>query len=456
MLNNMSMESGFFVAIFLVVVIVLMPLFSKELRKSESIMFGYWFVIFLHQIVAFLNAYLYAIGRGGTLGARLDANYGFHHTASELALHGNIFYRSQYLSVPLSLDSFMKGGAFYYEMLGTVYKWFGAVHFLGEQLSILAFAFSCIIFLKIIRQLEIERYTAFSLICFGALPSVVLHGAVTLREPYEVLFFILAVYFGLKISLEKKIGIFFICLMILSAFLMGVFHGALIIYAIFLILLFLVWTYSPISRFGNIKKQHLMAMMFMPLFFSSIIVVSEMGLNVSYFIRVLLRSLDVDALINFVTWWRGSSMSLVGRTSYDIPLDPSSPLMLLFSSLKIFGYYLFAGLSWPVNNFIDAYAAVEAIFRLTLIIFSVRGWWKAVGLQKRLLGLMLILYFSMSFMWAMGTTNYGTAIRHNLVAWWIISIMGVPQLIARLKHIWSIMMCRYSGLVNRDIIRLKT
>ena len=50
-----------------------------------------------------------------------------------------------------------------------------------------------------------------------------------------------------------------------------------------------------------------------------------------------------------------------------------------------------------------------------------------------MLGLMLILFFSMSIMWAVGTTNYGTAIRHNMLTWWILVIGGVPPLIKKLN-----------------------
>jgi hypothetical protein len=77
---------------------------------------------------------------------------------------------------------------------------------------------------------------------------------------------------------------------------------------------------------------------------------------------------------------------------------------------------------------------VEVILRATFIFFSVLGWWKAVGLQKRLLGLMLVLYISMSFLWALGTTNYGTATRHHILTWWIIVMLGIPTLMAKLHH----------------------
>jgi hypothetical protein len=246
---NISLfDPGFSMAIFLVVVSFLMPLFSRELRKSIPIIFGYWFLIILHQVVAFLNVHLLVIEKKGTFGATDDANFGFHQTAKELALQGEIFYRNQNLSVPLSLDSFLKGGHFYYEMLGSVYQWFGASLLLGEQFSILAFALSCIVFLKIMRQLGSERYSFSSLICFGGLPSMVLLGSVTLRESYQLLFFMLAVYLGLGISMKIKFKLGSVILMAMSAFLMGVFHKALLVYAVFLIFIFLIWFYRPISR----------------------------------------------------------------------------------------------------------------------------------------------------------------------------------------------------------------
>ena len=107
---NISLfDPGFSVALCLVVFSFLMPLFSRELRKSGSIMCGYWFVLSLHQIVAFLNIHLLVIEKRGTFGASDDANFGFHQVAKELALRGEMHYRGQDLWVPLSLDSFFKG-----------------------------------------------------------------------------------------------------------------------------------------------------------------------------------------------------------------------------------------------------------------------------------------------------------------------------------------------------------
>ena len=85
---------------------------------------------------------------------------------------------------------------------------------------------------------------------------------------------------------------------------------------------------------------------------------------------------------------------------------------------------------------LDIYAVMESVFRMILICFSVSHWRKASGSQKRLLGLMLFLFLSITFLFALGTSNYGTAMRHHMLDWWIIIIVGVPPLITKLSAVW--------------------
>jgi hypothetical protein len=116
--------------------------------------------------------------------------------------------------------------------------------------------------------------------------------------------------------------------------------------------------------------------------------------------------------------------------------------MTIYTSCKLYVHYLFAPFPWQVKNALDTYAAMESILRMTFIYFSVKHWRKAYGVQRRLLGLMLILFFSMSFMWAMGTTNYGTAIRHHMLSWWILVIAGLPLLMESLSRVWVFLAVR--------------
>ena len=120
---------------------------------------------------------------------------------------------------------------------------------------------------------------------------------------------------------------------------------------------------------------------------------------------------------------------------YNVHLDPSSLFTIIYSGFLMYGNYLFTPLPWRIENILDFYASIEAILRIVLIYFSVKHWRNSYGSQKRLFGLMLILFFSHSFMWAMGTTNYGTAIRHNLLSWWILVIVGLPPFLERLSGI---------------------
>ena len=424
-LSNDLIESGFLMAMFLFISIFILPLFSRELRQNKQILVGYVFVIALHQIMAFTNACIYqsVIGRS-------DAR-GFHSFARELAPNGEW--------------NFDVGSFFYEEMLAAVYRWFGSSHLLGEQLSILAFALSCIVFLKILRHLEVERYRLFALLTFGACPPMILYGSITVREPYEVFFFMLTVYFGIKMVRKGGINPYLIAL-ILSALAAGFFHEALSFYMVFLVVLFLAWTFLPITRLMNIKKLRLGAWIVIPFFLAGILVLLK-GIVILLNINMLdLRPTTSGAWLSplFDGNWleaiftqRADSIKISGEATYGIPLDLSSTYMTVYSGLKLYVYFLFAPFPWQVDSLTGLYAGTESIMRMILIYFSVKSWCNARGSQRRFLSLLLILYFSMTLMWALGTTNYGTAMRHHMLTWWIIVIVGLPPLMARLGMIFS-------------------
>jgi len=426
-LSNDLIESGFLMAMLLFLSIFILPLFSRELRQNKQILVGYVFVIALHQIMAFTNACIYqsTIARG-------DAR-GFHSFARELARNREW--------------NFDVGSSFYMEMLAVVYRWFGSSHLLGEQLSILAFALSCIVFLKILRHLEVERYRLFTLLAFGAYPTMIMYGSITVRESYEVFFLMLTVYFGIKMARKGGINLYLITL-ILSALAAGFFHEALLFYMAFLVVLFLAWAFRPIARLKNIKKLRLVAFVIIPLFLVGMVVLLK-GIVVLLNINILdlrpdnhnvLLPLIDGNLLEAISNHRAETITghdSSGEAIYGVPLDLSSTYMTVYSGLKLYVYYLFGPFPWQVDSLKGLYIGTESIMRMILIYFSVKQWRKAYGSQRRLLGLMLILYFSMTFMWALGTTNYGTAMRHHMLSWWIIVIVGLPPLMARLEIILS-------------------
>jgi prepilin signal peptidase PulO-like enzyme (type II secretory pathway) len=135
-----------------------------------------------------------------------------------------------------------------------------------------------------------------------------------------------------------------------------------------------------------------------------------------------------------ITTFRSNSIKVLGRASYGIVVDNSSYPAAVYSIIKIYIHYLFAPFPWQVGGLSDLYASMESIMRMILIYFSVKQWCYAKDSQRRLLGLMLILYFSMTFMWSLGTTNYGTSIRHHMLSWWVIVIVGIPPLMEKLSR----------------------
>jgi hypothetical protein len=117
------------------------------------------------------------------------------------------------------------------------------------------------------------------------------------------------------------------------------------------------------------------------------------------------------------------------RANYGIMLDTSSVITLIRSTLLMFVCYLFAPFPWQVTNWLDVYGVAESLLRLLLITFSIISWYRTDGVQHRIWGLLLVIYFSMTFLWALGTVNYGTSIRHHILTNWIIIILGGPVLI---------------------------
>ena len=262
---------------------------------------------------------------------------------------------------------------------------------------------------------------------------MVIFGSITLRESYQVFFFMLSVYFGVKMHTKGWPNVYFIAL-ILSALCMGWLHQGLIIYAAFLVLIFVVWSLRPATRPWNIKKLRLAAWVIIPLFLVGMVVLSRLSASELDALSYLLNQNWLDVISRY----RANSIidGVSGRTTYGIPLDLSSTYMTVYSGLKLYVYFLFAPFPWQVDSLTGLYAGTESIMRMILIYFSVKSWCNARGSQRRFLSLLLILYFSMTLMWALGTTNYGTATRHHMLTWWIIVIVGVPPLMEKLSRLW--------------------
>lgn len=392
---------------FIVVLVFLLPVFFRVLRQSASVLLAYLFTVSLHQFVAVVNAFFFT-----TIGAESDAET-FHLIGKSIALSGEF--------------EFHIGSRFYENFLGVCYWLFGSSHFFGEQLSVLAFALSCVALLDISKTLQLTRKHALVLLAFGALPSMVLFGSITIRESMQVLFFMVAVQSGIHGHLRGGVNRHFIILA-LSAILMGLLHNGLLVYMFFLIFVFMWFSANPRIKVLGLTKLRLLLGLSAPAILAGMFLLMKMNISGLGALSALGGGLDAA---EYASNYR--SNSVFSRATYGIELDSSSLFSFVASSLTLYFYYLFAPFPWRISSALDVYAALEGGLRMVLIYGAVRNWHCSFGVKRRFIGLLLILFFSMSFLWALGTTNYGTAIRHHMLTWWILVVLGVPYYTRRLN-----------------------
>jgi hypothetical protein len=379
--------------------------------KDNILTFALCIVLAMHHVIALTNTYLFVIH-----GADVDA-VSFQRLAVEWAANGK-------LSVTV-------GAEFYQQLLGIFYRIFNSSHLFGEELSIIAFLFSCLVLIKLINLINLKKYQVGLLLIFGLLPTTLVLCSVTLRESYQILFFMLAVYWGLRFHLEPIKGAMIFC--VSSALIMGLFHKALILYMLFLLPVLFLWfpkqvSSSPDSRWRFPRKRFIIVSAMLILIIGILIIgvlLEIQGLEVLASIfsgKGLKSAVDYRTRLMF-------EMAPDARANYGIMLDTSSLGSLIKTTSLAYIYYLFAPFPWQVTNWFDVYAFVESLLRFVLIAFSIISLYRAEGMKRCIWGLLLVIYFSMTFLWAMGTVNYGTSIRHHLLANWIIVLLGGSGLI---------------------------
>jgi hypothetical protein len=379
--------------------------------KDDNLTIALFFILAIHHIIALTNTYLFIIH-----GADADA-VRFHRLGVEWAMDGKW--------------SIMVGDGFYQQFLGIFYRIFEPSHLLGEELSIIAFLFACFVLIKLIDFLNITKYRVGLLLMFGLLPTNLVFGSVTMRESYQILFFMLSVYWGLRFHLEPTKGAMIFC--VFSAIIMGFFHNALILYMLFLLPVLFLWfpkqvSSSPDSRWRFSRKRFIIIGAILILIIGILIIgvlleIQGLGALASVFSgKGLKYAVDYRTILM-------TAQAPDARANYGIMYDTTSFGSLIKTISLAFIYYLFAPFPWQITNWLDVYAFAESLLRFILILFSIISWYRAEGLQRSIWGLLLIIYFSMTLLWSTGTVNYGTSIRHHILSNWIILIAGGSRLI---------------------------
>jgi hypothetical protein len=117
------------------------------------------------------------------------------------------------------------------------------------------------------------------------------------------------------------------------------------------------------------------------------------------------------------------------RTNFSFRLDTSSVLSIVTTLPMVFVEYMFAPFPWQVGNGKDIFMLLESILRFALSFFALFSWRRSSSEARSCCCFLLIAVLGMELMWALGTANWGTAIRHHVPGYSIIVLLGAPGLI---------------------------
>jgi hypothetical protein len=397
-LNMMQDWAGFLLVLFNFSIVLMW----KRVRSDTKVVHAIWLCIFLHHAVAFLNVYL-----GNVIGTEGDART-FHFYGADASVEPEIgFWTNPRVT--------------YTNTLGFFYHAFGTSFLLGDELSVLAFTLSCIVLVKLISLLELERFRIAIVLFFGLLPSSVIFRSVTLRESWQALFFLLSVYWAVR--LRKRPGILIFLLMLMSAFCMALLHSGLKGFAVYLLLASVYWV---------IFKRKKDARLPWPVKFSFA------GLLIACVIMSAQKMgwyMTVGQGLDEVTAFRQFAATIHGRTTYGVMLDTSSVLGLVKTIPLVFVYYMLAPFPWHIGNVKDVYAMLESMLRFLLLFFAIFSWHRSSGEVRSYYGFLLVVVLGVELMWALGTINWGTATRHHVPGYSVVVLLGVPGLILFMRDL---------------------
>lgn len=383
----------------LVFLIFLLPASERSLHHNPIILYTVWLVIAIHQVVAITNIHYITLPGAGT-----DA-LTFHICAS----------RTELAEITLAI-----GEKFYCNFLAITYHFLGNSHFLAVQLSVFAFTLSLILFNRLLEIKGIDTCVPVLLIIFGLLPHILVYTSISLREPWQLLFFISAVYYGIRFKQRSDfLGLVFF---LLSSFCLALLHQVLFLFSFVFIALFILWPLDRLRILDILKR----AALIIPIIgLISYLAITALTVHDVSGRKIILR--PIHSNVNYFLWRLGEYRTSINerkpRTQYSHELDTSSVGALIISFPKHYLQYTLVPLLKSENTF-DLTLSINNLIRLGLLLIALYGIF--LGRDRRWILLLFSLYILMTCTWVLGSTNYGQASRHHVLSdWLLILIAGI-------------------------------
>ena len=347
---------------------------------------------FLRILVAIWNGFF-----GPSIGADGDAVM-FHEVALQVSQFG-------------LFDAKYNIGWVYSIFLGSIYSWTVNSIFLGSVLSCLAWLISALVLDKSIKLLGIsKKYRDLALLFYACIPSSIFFTSVTLREVYQLLFVNLYIYASLMILIRKNQKFWF--LLILATLAMGSLHFGLVLYGILGAALTFYFT--------SIRSNRAFSLELLIFYVPAIAFLAFGGIN------LILELVPFDfenGLASAVEAYQAGHNEARAQYSFKPELNSNFDLVLFMP--VSFMQYMLEPMPWKVATPLDLALFLENVMRCILIFLAINGLTKVHQVLQTPFLFLVLMFFALEMLWALGTVNWGSAVRHHIPAMGILVIIGI-------------------------------
>lgn len=375
--------------------------YSKS-NYSKAILIAAIIAILSHHVLSALNV-LY----GPFQFTQFDA-HSFH-------VHG-----IQRVDIP-ELRVWSIGSDIYKSLLGALYELFGKSLWMGQTFSILFFSMCCALMVSIAKIYKLNAmFCALAVLLYGLIPSSLLNGSFTLREPFFTGFFILGVLLSCKAIYANELGNRisqwqYYVLAVIAFLLMGIFHMVLLVYAVLISASLFLVLYAQQASWQKVIVQIILCIVAIVIIFYLIKHYLPIHLSDDYFamLRVQIDG-EVIPIPHAISLYHQVANATVATTQYDANLEFTSWTRMFFVLFYSYGFYL----GWPVTGDYSQLTTWVLLSEALVRLSGILALFALLKQDKKWLWL-LFVYVSITFLWNIGTSNHGQALRHHFMTEWI-------------------------------------
>lgn len=328
-------------------------------------------------------------------------SYYFYFKASELSLDSLLYQNPSFGS-----------GEIYISFLSVIFKIFGSYYVIGNLSSVMFWFFSALFLKKILNLFLIKEFNKnliLFLYCF--LPSSILFTTTILREPMQIFLINAALYFLLKNYI--KFNFLYLFYVVFFSIILASLHWVylFVIFCTFLCILFLYF----VKKYINNSSATIV------LVFS--LVTSAMFLMFPIYLYKILSiffSLGTNSIISSIELYLNSNF--ITEATYFINFEISN----FFNFFQIFLYYMLKPFPSDFRNFFDLVLFFENLFRVFLIFIFIKRM-HVIKNTNVLYTFLVIFIFLIEIFWSLGTSNWGTAVRHHQIVYGIMLILAFGE-----------------------------